>query len=45
MHWLKKTLVILCVGWFMTLIKHFYILPTFNNEDHDITGFEFRIRF
>ena len=29
------------LGW---LIKHFWIIPTIG-EDHDISGFEFRIRF
>lgn len=42
---LGKIAIILCIGWFMAIVKHFWILPTFNEEDRDITGFEFRIRF
>ena len=40
----RGLILLLCVGWFLTLIKHFWILPTIG-EDHDISGFEFRIRF
>lgn len=41
----KYLVAIFIIGWLSTLLKHFWILPTFNEEDHDITGFEFRIRF
>ena len=43
MH-LRKIAIILCIGWFLTIVKHFWILPIVG-EDHDITGFEFRIKF
>lgn len=42
---MKKLLIIFIIGWLATLLRHFWILPTFNDEDRDITGFEFRIRF
>lgn len=41
---MKKLLIIFIIGWLATLLKHFWIFPTFG-EDHDITGFEFRIKF
>lgn len=41
---MKKLLIIFIVGWLATLLKHFYIFPTFG-EDHDISGFEFRIKW
>lgn len=41
---MKKLLIIFIVGWLATFFKHFYIFPTFG-EDHDISGFEFRIKF
>lgn len=41
---MKKLLIIFIVGWLATLLRHFYIFPTFG-EDHDISGFEFKIRF
>lgn len=42
---MKKLLIIFVTGWLATLLRYFWILPTFNNDDHDITGFEFRIKF
>lgn len=41
---MKKLLIIFIIGWLATLLKHFYIFPTFG-DDHDISGFEFKIRF
>lgn len=41
---MKKLLIIFIVGWLATLLRHFYIFPTFG-DDHDISGFEFKIRF
>lgn len=41
---MKKLLIIFIIGWLATLLRHFYILPIIG-EDHDITGFEFRIKF
>ena len=41
---MKKLLIIFIVGWLATLLRHFYIFPTFG-EDHDISGFEFRIKW
>lgn len=40
----KYILLLLFCGWFMSLIKHFWIIPTVG-EDNDISGFEFRIKF
>ena len=45
MRWGKALIAIFIVGWLSTLLKHFWILPTFSDEDHDITGFEFKINF
>jgi hypothetical protein len=42
---MKKLLIIFIIGWLATILKHFYIFPTFGEEDHDISGFEFRIKF
>ena len=41
---MKKLLTIFIIGWLATLLRHFWIFPTIG-EDHDISGFEFRIKF
>lgn len=42
---MKNLLTIFIIIWLANFLKHFYIFPTFSDEDHDITGFEFKIRF
>lgn len=41
---MKKLLTIFIIGWLATILRHFYIFPTFG-EEHDVSGFEFRIKF
>jgi len=41
----KKILVILYIGWLTNLLKHFYILPCVDWQEHEITGIEFKIKF
>ena len=41
----RKALTIFFIGWLMTIVKHFYILPVIDWEEHEVTGFEFRIKF
>ena len=40
----KYLLLLLSIAWFINVVKHFYILPIIG-DDHDISGFEFKIRF
>ena len=40
----RVLLLLFSIAWFVNVVKHFYILPTFG-EDGDVTGFEFRIRW
>lgn len=42
---MRKLKILFVIGFLSWCIKHFWILPTFSDEDHDITGFEFRIKF
>ncbi len=42
---MKKLLIIFLISWLATLLKHFYILPVVDWEEHEVTGFEFRIKF
>ena len=42
---MKRGLILLfCIGWLLGVIKHFWVLPIIG-DDHDISGFEFRIRW
>ena len=42
---MRRGLILLfSIAWLVNVVKHFYIFPTFG-DDHDISGFEFRIKF
>jgi hypothetical protein len=41
----RGLILLLCFAWFSWLVKHFWILPVVDWEEHEVTGFEFRIRF
>ena len=42
---MKKLLIIFIIGWLATILKHFYILPIVDWEEHEVTGIEFKIRY
>lgn len=42
MHWGRILIAICIFGW---LLKHCFILPLIDWEEHEVTGFEFKIRF
>ena len=42
---MRRIKILFVIGFLSWMMKHFIIFPTFNDEDHDITGFEFRIKF
>lgn len=42
---MNKVILILCIGWILTLFKHFVILPCVDWEEHEVTGIEFKIKF
>jgi hypothetical protein len=41
---MRNLTILIVVGFLSWMAKHFLIFPTFG-EDHDISGFEFKIRF
>lgn len=43
--YIRGLLTIFIIGWLTTLLKHFYILPNIDWEEHEVTGIEFRIKF
>lgn len=40
---MKKLLIIFIISWLATFLRHFWILPTF--DETTVTGFEFRVKF
>ena len=40
----KAIVLLFSIAWLVNVVKHFYIIPTIG-DDHDISGFEFRIKF
>lgn len=42
---MKRIITLIIVGWFMTLLKHVTLLPCVDWEEHEITGFEIKLKF
>lgn len=40
----KYAVLFLCVSWLLGILRHFWILPVID-DDLQVTGFEFRIKF